>query len=53
MPREPITFPSPHGVTGARLSGAHDDPKAELRVAGGQTEMRVNLGEYLIEWTRP
>jgi len=53
VPREPITFPSPQGVTGARLSGAHDDPKAELRVAGGQTEMRVNLGEYLIEWTRP
>jgi hypothetical protein len=52
VPRETLRFPAPVGVTGARLRGPHDDPRAELFVADGGLEMRVNLGEYVIEWLR-
>src|SRR5215468_8406787 len=50
VPRDTLRFTTPAGVTGARLSGPHDDPRAELSVADGCLEMRVNLGEYVIEW---
>ena len=52
VPRETLRFPTPAGVTGACLRGPHDDPRAELLVADGGLEMRVNLGEYVIEWLR-
>lgn len=52
VPRETLRFPTPPGVTGARLRGPHDDPRTEMLVADGSLEMRVNLGEYVIEWTR-
>ena len=52
VPRETLRFPTPAGVTGARLHGPHDDPRAELHLADGGIEVRVNLGEYVIEWTR-
>ncbi len=39
-------------MKGALLRGPHDDPKAEIGVSEGQVEVRVNLGEYLLEWTR-
>jgi hypothetical protein len=52
VPRETLRFATPAGVTGARLTGPHDDPLAELVVADGGVEARVNLGEYVIEWTR-
>ena len=52
VPRETLRFAAPADVRGARLSGPHDDPKAELEVADGTAEVRVNLGEYVIEWTR-
>jgi len=52
VPRDPLRFPAPDGVTGARLSGAHDDPQAQVEVADGQVEVRVALGEFVLEWTR-
>ena len=52
VPRDPLRFLAPDGVTGARLSGAHDDPQAQVEVADGQVEVRVALGEYVLEWTR-
>ncbi len=52
VPRETLRFPAPQGVKGALLRGPHDDPKAEIGVSEGQVEVRVNLGEYLLEWTR-
>jgi hypothetical protein len=52
VPRETLRFATPDGVTGARLRGPHDDPRAELVVADGGIEVRVNLGEYVLEWTR-
>ena len=52
VPRETLRFPTPAGVTGACLRGPHDDKRAELLVAEGGLEMRVNLGEYVIEWLR-
>jgi len=52
VPRETLRFPTPAGVTGACLHGPHDDKRAELLVADGGLEMRVNLGEYVIEWLR-
>ena len=35
------------GRTAARGSG-----EGEVKVEGGMAEVRVNLGEHLIEWTR-
>ena len=52
VPRETLRFGCPDGVTGARLKGPHDDPRAELAVTDGHAEVRVNLGEYVLEWTR-
>jgi hypothetical protein len=52
VPRESLRFPAPDGVLGARLSGPHDDARAEINVADGEVDARVNLGEYLLEWTR-
>ena len=52
VPRETLAFATPPGVTGARLRGPHDDPRAELCVTDGRIEVRVNLGEYVLEWSR-
>jgi hypothetical protein len=52
VPREPLRFTAPDGVTGALLRGPHDDAKAELIVDPGEVTARVNNGEYVIEWTR-
>jgi hypothetical protein len=52
VPRESLRFPAPDGVRGARLVGPHGDPRAEVGVDQGQVEARVNLGEYVLEWTR-
>lgn len=52
VPRDTLRFAVPADVRGAQLRGPHDDPKAELAVADGTAEVRVNLGEYVLEWTR-
>ncbi len=52
VPREALRFAAPDGVTGALLRGPHDDSKAEITVAGGEAAVHVNLGEYVLEWTR-
>ena len=52
VPRDALRFSVPDGVTGAQLRGPHDDPHAELGVSEGRLEARVNLGEYVLEWTR-
>src|SRR5262249_31387305 len=52
VPRGTLRFAGPWGVTGVRLRGPHDDPRAELAVQDGHVEVRVNLGEYVLEWTR-
>lgn len=51
VPRESLRFSAPEGVTGIRLLGPHDDKKAEVVVEQGQVEARLNLGEYVLEWT--
>ena len=40
------------GVKHALLRGPHDDRKAEITVAEGKVDARVNVGEYVVEWTR-
>ena len=52
VPRETLRFPAPEGVKGALLRGPLDDHKAVIAVANGQVDARVNLGEYVLEWTR-
>lgn len=52
VPRESLRFTAPDGVKGTLLRGPHDDPKAEVTVDDGQVEARLNVGEYLLEWTR-
>ena len=52
VPREPVRFPAPDGVTGVLFrEGRHGDG-AEVRLEGGQVHARLNDGEYLIEWIR-
>ena len=51
VPRDTLRFTAPDGVTGAQLRGPHDDPKAEIVVEPGEVQVRVNNGEYVIEWT--
>jgi len=51
VPREPVRFAAPAGVTGAAFQEGRGDG-GEVRVAAGTVEARVNVGEYLIEWSR-
>lgn len=51
VPREDLRFAAPEGVTGVRLRGTQGDAKAEVTVANGEVTARVNVGEYLLEWT--
>ena len=51
IPGEPLRFAVPAGVTGAKLVAGGGDG-ARITVADGQAEVRVNVGEYRIEWTR-
>jgi len=54
VPLEPLRFPAPAGVSGARVqapgpgSGAGE---GEVKVGAGTAEARVQLGEHVIEWT--
>ncbi len=52
VPRESLRFAAPDGVRGALLRGPHDDARSEITVEDGQVDARVNVGEYLLEWTR-
>ena len=51
VPRETLRFVAPEGVTGTLLRGPHGDAKAEISVDRGQVDVRINLGEYVLEWT--
>jgi hypothetical protein len=50
VPREPLAFEAPAGVTGALVR--EGEGGAEVTVADGRVEVRANLGELLIEWRR-
>lgn len=53
VPRAPLQFAAPPGVTGARLKPADEsrgESEGEVKVEGGTAEARVNLGEHVIEW---
>jgi hypothetical protein len=52
VPREPIRFPAPSGVTGVLLREGRRDEGAELALANGEVEARLNDGEFLLEWQR-
>lgn len=52
VPRDPIRFEAPSDARGIELRGPRGDDQAELRVDGGTAEVRVNLGEYVLEWSR-
>ena len=52
VPREPIRFGAPSGVTGVSLREGRRDEGADLALANGEVEARLNDGEYLIEWQR-
>ena len=55
VPREVIRIAAPEGATGAVLraaGGTNGSGEGEVKVEGGMAEVRVNLGEHLIEWTR-
>ncbi|MBI5170163.1 MAG: hypothetical protein HZA61_11785 [Candidatus Eisenbacteria bacterium] len=58
VPREVIRIAAPEGATGAvlRAAGGSDGSagsgEGEVKVEGGMAEVRANLGEHLIEWTR-
>ena len=51
MPRETLRFPAPANARGAIVRGARQEGSAELKVAGGAAEARLDVGEYLLEWT--
>ena len=52
VPREPIRFAAPAGVTGVVMREGRRDEGAELAIAGGEVEARLNDGEFLLEWQR-
>lgn len=55
VPRGPLRFATPAGVNGAvlrPLDGTEGEGDGEVKVEGGMAEVRVNLGEHLIEWKR-
>lgn len=55
VPREPLRFAAPVGVTAADLRAptpAAAAGEGEVRVEDGVAEARVQLGEHVIEWTR-
>jgi hypothetical protein len=52
VPREPLRFAVPEGVTSAALHapGGGRGGEGEVKVEGGMAEARVQLGEHVIEW---
>lgn len=53
VPREPLRFPVPAGVAGARLHAPSSGGRTgggEIAVDGGVAEARLQLGEHVIEW---
>jgi peptidoglycan/xylan/chitin deacetylase (PgdA/CDA1 family) len=52
VPGEPACFPAPAGVTGVRLAEGRGPDAAEATLEAGTVSARVNVGEYLLEWSR-
>lgn len=50
--REPLRFPAPAGVTGARCLPPSGGGDAGVKVHAGTAEARVERGEHLIAWER-
>jgi hypothetical protein len=50
VPREPIRFPVPAGVTGVELRDGRGGAGIEVGMEEGQGIARLNVGEYLLEW---
>jgi len=50
VPGAPLRFEAPDHATGAMLRGPHGSPTSEFLLADGQMEVRVPMGEYVIEW---
>ena len=51
VPGEAVRFALPPGVRGAKFAETRDDG-ARIEVSGGQAEVRVNVGDHRIEWSR-
>jgi len=52
VPRQPIRFPVPAGVTGARIREGHATGEADVAVDRGEVVARLNVGEFLLGWER-
>lgn len=50
VPLDPLALPAPDGVTGARFADGRGD--GAIATEGGRVEVRVQVGEYLLEWVR-
>ncbi len=51
VPREPIRFDAPAGVTTAALREGRAAGESDVRIEDGRVTARLNVGEYLIEWS--
>jgi hypothetical protein len=52
VPGESFPLPAPADAAAATVRDAAGRPGAEFAVRGGQAELRLNVGEYLVEWVR-
>ncbi len=52
VPREPVRFPAPDGVTAVTVREGAGPDGADVRLEGGAVTARVNVGELLLEWGR-
>jgi len=50
VPRAPVRLAAPQGTVGASLREGGGD--ASVTMAGGEVELRLDVGEYLVEWRR-
>ncbi|HYM82194.1 MAG TPA: hypothetical protein VEY91_12395 [Candidatus Limnocylindria bacterium] len=50
VPREPVRFPAPAGVTRVGLRDAGRRDEVRLGLEDGEVRAEVNPGEYLLEW---
>jgi hypothetical protein len=51
-PGEPVSVPAPAGVAGAAIREADGSPETFARLEAGRVALRLEPGEYLLEWER-
>jgi hypothetical protein len=49
VPRQPLRFPAPAGAT--RIAPREGRDPEDIAIVEGELVARVNVGEYLVEWT--